>query len=97
MYQVEVINNVPVIVGNDEPTFATAGKWVEIVEEGEENVIESCFFLSGDVQDVYEFDYWVDMREDCIYSRFEWAEDGPVLQSVWLFKSDGTKEQINDR
>ena len=97
MYQVEVIKNVPVIVGNDEPTFATAGKWVEILEEGEENLLESCFFLDGDEQPAYEFGYWWDMEEDCIYSRFEWAEDGPVLQDVWLFKSDGTKEQINDR
>ena len=96
MYQVEVIKNVPVIVGNDEPTFATAGKWVT-VEDGEETVLESCFFLSGDVQDVYDFSYWNDFSEDCIYSKFEWAEDGPVLQEVWLFKSDGTKEQINDR
>ena len=96
MYQVEVIKNVPVIVGNDEPTFATAGKWVT-VEDGEETVLESCFFLSGDVQDVYDFSYWKDIQEDCIFSEFEWAEDGPVLQEVWLLKSDGTKEQINDR
>ena len=92
-YKVEVIRNVPVIIGNDEPTFATAGKWVN-VEDDEEDVLESCFFLSGDVQDVYDFKYWNDFSEDCIYSVFEWAEDGPVLQEVWMFRSDGTKEQL---
>ena len=95
MYQVEVIKNVPVTVGNGDPTFATAGKWVS-VEDDEELVQESCFFLADDVQDVYDFTYWRDAQEDCIYSSFDWSEDGPVLQEVWLFRSDGTKEKIND-
>ena len=93
-YKVEVIRNVPVIIGNDETTFATAGKWVEVLEDDDEMLLESCFFLVGDEQPAYEFSYWWDMEEDCIYSVFEWAEDGPVLQEVWMFRSDGTKEQL---
>ena len=94
MHQIEIIRNVPVQIGNDDTKFATAGEW-KTVEEGEELIQESCFFLADDVQDVYEFTYWRDGEEECIYSVFDWSPDGPVLQEVWHIK-DGKREKLND-
>ena len=94
MHKVEIVRNVPVLIGNDEMKFATAGEW-KTVEEGEELVQESCFFLADDEQVVYELSYWREMKEECIFSIFDWSPDGPVLQEVWHIK-DGKQEKIND-
>ena len=94
MHQIEIVRNVPVQIGNDDTKFATAGEW-KTVEEGEEIIQESCFFLADDEQVVYEVSYWREMNEECIFSAFDWSPDGPVLQEVWHIK-DGKQEKIND-
>ena len=96
MHHVKVIRSIPVIVGKGAPTFATAGEWKTIDEDDEELIQESCLFLADHVQEVYDFSYWKQMSEDCIYSVFEWAEDGPVLQEVWRFREDGTWTQTDN-